>query len=181
MKISINCIICKKTFKVYPYRLKRINGVVKCCSKECYYKSKIGINVSKETKIKMSKSHGKPTWLNGQIPWNRGKKGLQKAWNKNKICNWRGKNHWNWQGGKTVISKKIKNSIEYREWRKSVLKRDNYTCLECSSNYNLEVHHIKEFCKYKKLRFDVDNGKTLCSKCHRETDNYGGRVLCQNA
>lgn len=55
----------------------------------------------------------------------------------------------------------------YRDWRKAVLKRDNNQCKICKSKIELEAHHIKEFSKYKDLRFIVDNGITLCKNCHK--------------
>lgn len=57
---------------------------------------------------------------------------------------------------------------KYRSWRANVLKRDNYTCTKCDKTSNLEVHHIKRFADYKELRYDMNNGITLCEGCHKE-------------
>ena len=57
-----------------------------------------------------------------------------------------------WCGGKTKASKLRKTSAEYKEWRDSVFKRDNYTCQKCGKNKCvLEAHHIKEQSKYPGL------------------------------
>ena len=37
----------------------------------------------------------------------------------------------NWKGGTTSISKLIRNSLEFKEWRKQVFDRDKYTCKKC--------------------------------------------------
>jgi len=78
-----------------------------------------------------------------------------------------GKRHPFWQGGITKEKVKIWRSKEYQQWRKSIFKRDNYTCQNCGkTNCWIEAHHIKEFAKYPKYRFIVKNGITLCRSCH---------------
>lgn len=79
-----------------------------------------------------------------------------------------------WNGGVSVINHIIRQSLEYRLWRESVFKRDNWTCQECGViGSRLNAHHIKEFSKYPELRFDINNGITLCKVCHIKTDNWG--------
>ena len=85
----------------------------------------------------------------------------------------KGANSHLWKGGKTKASKLIKTSAEYRSWRLAVFTRDGFKCTQCGSNKNLEAHHIKEQSRFPELRFDVNNGLSLCHECHKLTDNYG--------
>lgn len=68
--------------------------------------------------------------------------------------------------------KRQRHSYEYQVWRATVLLRDNYTCCRCGNkrdprrNVYLVAHHIKRWSIYPALRFDVDNGETLCNSCH---------------
>ena len=87
-----------------------------------------------------------------------------------------GEKHWNWQGGKTNESRRIRNSFEIKEWRKAVFARDNWTCQMCNVRGGVVLHadHIKSFAHYPELRFELANGRTLCITCHRETPTYAG-------
>jgi 5-methylcytosine-specific restriction endonuclease McrA len=82
-----------------------------------------------------------------------------------------------WRGGVTPRHALIRESAEYAEWRLSVLKRDGYTCVQCHSTKNLHADHIKQFAFYPKLRFAIDNGRTLCAPCHRKTRTWGNNGL----
>ena len=78
------------------------------------------------------------------------------------------KNH-NWKGGKRSIRAREQGRIEYSDWRRSVYDRDNYICQRCGERGGkLEAHHIKPFATHYELRFDVNNGMTLCKSCHKK-------------
>jgi hypothetical protein len=72
-----------------------------------------------------------------------------------------------WKGG-SKRNKKILDSGKYKNWRKKVFERDNYTCQICGYKGNkLVAHHIMSWSKFIKLRFVVNNGSTLCENCHK--------------
>jgi len=138
-----------------------------------------GIRLSPKTEFKK-----------GHIPWNKGLKGLKPYHNVEGLKKgrgyWRGKhqpkisgkNHWNWQGGITGEGVKIRVSLEYKIWRRNVFKRDDYTCQICGKKGGeLHADHIKSFALYPELRFDINNGRTLCVKCHKKTDSYMNNKL----
>lgn len=76
----------------------------------------------------------------------------------------------NWKNGVTSSNLKIRTSEQYKQWRLNIFERDNYTCVLCNIRGGyLEVHHIKKFSKYINLRFDLNNGVSLCKICHQKT------------
>lgn len=64
--------------------------------------------------------------------------------------------------------KQERHCKKYIDWRNEVFKRDAYTCKKCGQHGGtLNAHHIKLFSKYKNLRYDLNNGITLCEECHK--------------
>ena len=78
----------------------------------------------------------------------------------------KGKESCHWRGGITPLDKVIRHSDKYVEWRDSIFERDNYICQCCGTRKNLNAHHIESFATNIDLRFDINNGITLCEKCH---------------
>lgn len=70
---------------------------------------------------------------------------------------------------------RVMDSPEYRKWRWTVFRRDNYTCQICGKKVSghIEAHHIKSWKDYPDLRYDIDNGITLCKECHKEIHKAG--------
>lgn len=164
--IIITCKVCNKRFEVIPSRFKR--GDTKYCSLPCKYKDLKGRKLSQETRIKMSKSQsGNKNHFYGKHHSTEVRKKLSELHS--------GERHRDWKGGITPINERIRKSFEYKLWRESVFRRDNYTCVWCGDNRggNLQADHIKPFALYPELRFAIDNGRTLCVDCHRTTFTYG--------
>lgn len=91
----------------------------------------------------------------------------------------------NWRGGITPIREKIRKMFEYRQWRSDCFTRDDFTCQICGiRGGDLAVDHypkmfaqILDEYKIQNLEearncaelWNINNGRTLCIKCHRKT------------
>lgn len=117
-------------------------------------------------------------WLQskkGQVAWN---SGITKAQYPNGIAS--GENHGNWLGGRNGI----RDTAAFADFRRSILKRDNWTCQGCGdrnhrgrgSRVILHVDHIEPLCFAPDRALDPTNARTLCFECHKETDTYGQKV-----
>lgn len=83
-----------------------------------------------------------------------------------------------WRGGINKINDTIRKSVQYKIWREAVFKRDNYKCIWCGKKgSSLNADHIKPFAYHPELRFDVNNGRTLCLGCHKTTETYGHKCI----
>lgn len=108
---------------------------------------RVGFEHSEETKKRISEVQI------GRVPWNLGK---------------------GTKSSKNELTRKCKQA---RLWRKAVFERDDYTCQECGQRGgDLHAHHIKPFAYFPELRFAIDNGATLCVKCHKQTDTFGKKA-----
>lgn len=125
-----------------------------------------GIHISPKTEFKK-----------GFIPWSKGIKLPYPIWNKGKIGVMQMAKRElspHWRGGKSGENRLIRMSVQYQQWREAIFQRDNYTCVWCGQRGgNLQADHIKPFAYFPKLRFDLNNGRTLCKSCHLKTDTWG--------
>ncbi len=81
-----------------------------------------------------------------------------------------------WKGGVSKENRLIRRSIEFKLWRESVFKRDDYTCKKYrTKGVKLHPHHILNFSEYPELRFSKENGITLSEKAHWEFHQIYGK------
>lgn len=82
-----------------------------------------------------------------------------------------------WRDGVSTENHRLRQSKAFKDWRRGVFERDDYTCVFCHKRGGyLEPDHIKPFAYFPDLRFDVSNGRTLCKPCHKTTDTYGNKA-----
>ena len=80
-------------------------------------------------------------------------------------------NHPNWNPNLTDEERELKRATyENEQWRKSVFERDKFACQHCfdDTGGNLEAHHLYSWHAHESLRYEVNNGVTLCEQCHKD-------------
>jgi len=119
-----------------------------------------------------------------------GKKHKLETRKKMSLAHRREKHHF-WRGGISSLRKAIRNTFEYKKWRTNGFERDKYMCVIGGKKHGnkLNFDHIKSFSDIMienniksveesllcKEFWDINNGRTLCEKCHRKTDTWGMR------
>lgn len=86
----------------------------------------------------------------------------------------KGEEHPNWRGGRSPERSRRIGLQAYKDWRRSVFSRDNYTCVMCfKKGVPIHADHIKPYALFPELELDLKNGRTLCVPCHRQTPTWG--------
>lgn len=176
-RIKCECDYCGKKIEITPSRYE--NSEHHFCSREC--KDNYWIE-----NVKTGEEH--PRWIEKFIiqcdycgkdlePMTQ----LQINQNEHHYCSrecmgkWRsenvkGENHPSYNPDLTDEEREINRDYpEYKEWIKSIYKRDNYQCQCCGKHGgDLNAHHIYSFTDYEDLRTEIDNGICLCKDCHTE-------------
>ena len=80
-----------------------------------------------------------------------------------------GENSPHWIKDRSLLKKDNKrNDVAYGEWRKQVWKRDGWKCRinnkDCRGK--IIVHHILSWRDFPELRYNINNGITLCQAHH---------------
>lgn len=101
----------------------------------------------------------------------------------------RGEKSSSWKGGVTELRKLIRDSFKYRQWRSDIFTRDDFVCQICSVRggklqadhfpktfndifYEYNIKSLEDAYNCEEL-WNINNGRTLCYKCHRETETWG--------
>lgn len=129
--------ICDNCGLEYKEEMRNCKGIKTFCSGVCY-----GEWMSKNLRGENCPSYGRKRELNS-----------------------------NWNPNKTQEEREKGRHIEgYNDFIKGVYERDNYSCQVCrqeGNGHNLNAHHLNGYNWYKEGRTDVNNGITLCDKCHK--------------
>lgn len=67
-----------------------------------------------------------------------------------------------------LAKRQERNDTTYKEWRKKVWLRDNFKCKIANPDCcgRIEAHHILSWSEYPDLRYEINNGITLCHAHH---------------
>lgn len=117
-----------------------------------------GKHHTEQTKEKMRQARLK----NPSFYWLGKKRPEVKNWLANK-----GKNHYRWNPYRINILQD-RDCTEYKEWRMGVYSRDGFKCKIANSDCRgrIEAHHILNYKNHPELRYEINNGITLCQAHH---------------
>lgn len=159
-RLTIQCETCKKDYSVQPYRL--LQNKLQFCSMKCRNQHPHFKHLTVLIKD-LSREHLK------------------------------GERNWNWKGGITPLINKIRKLEQYKTWTLEVFRRDQFSCQDCQDKTggNLVAHHLTSFsyliqqnsittverAQECEVLWEIENGVTLCRKCHENTSNFGFKAM----
>lgn len=169
---SVRCKVCKEKFNVVPSRTVAGPQKAKFCSLKCR-----GIWYSRHCRGKNN-----PRYQSGIRVLNCercGKKFRKRKteaisiFRKRKFCSPECAKHGQIRlAGKAhplfkENSRRKDRRGKHGAWARAVISRDKATCQRCGARgVELHAHHIKPFHSHPEHRWDLDNGQTLCYRCH---------------
>ena len=167
-RIICVCRCCGETYDVNLHRVP----LTKYCSKICRSRmARLGQKHTEETKEKIRLSNtGKKMTEEQKKKMSIARTGIP-AFNKGmKRPEFSGENHPRWVKDRTKLktSRDKMYDTQYKYWMLDVKNRDGWKCKisnnDCSGR--LEAHHILGWKEYPELRYQLNNGITLCLAHH---------------
>lgn len=125
------------------------------------------VNLKKAWEIR--KKRGDVIWNKGKKHTEEHKKNLSLAWKERKFS---GPDHPRWIKDREKLAKHERHtSSAYKDWRIKVYRRDLFRCKISNSDCKgrIEAHHILSWKDHYNLRYEVNNGITLCHAHHPKT------------
>ena len=177
-RITVKCDYCGKDYETQECLLKNKNNHY--CSNECKNKAH-SLNMRKENNPRYNSENIKCDYCGKDFF--RSESGIGEHnfcspkcyWEYRKI-HYTKENHSSWNPNLTEEERiKKRHYEEYDIWRKLVFERDNYTCQCCKKDtHNNVAHHLDGYNWCENKRTDIDNGVTLCNKCHKKFHSIYG-------
>ena len=157
----LNCDACGKRYWVLNSRIELYDQHY--CSVEC---RGVGLSEQSRTTKTCEACGNEYDVVNSQAPFS--KTCSRKCDGIRKRTIYKGAGSPSWKGGLTDINMRLRGTIGYQEWRTAVFERDDYSCRCCGrpSKADIMAHHLNGFANFPDQRLDVDNGVTLCKRCH---------------
>lgn len=101
-----------------------------------------------------------------------------------------GENNWRWNPNRKEVFENCggRSNTEYKWWSKTVKNRDGNKCCIDDKNCSGKIvaHHILGYAEYPELRYEINNGITLCHFHHprkkedeRKNVGYFNKLLAQ--
>ena len=163
----INCEYCGKGFYLSPCYISRNK---RFCSNKCKFQSYVGSTISEETRKKLSLSH-----IGNVGYWKNKKRPLlfSEETRKRMGDSRRGEKSSRWISDRSQLKRcgdaaLDRRSYAYDNWRMQVWMRDEFKCRIANQDCEgrLEAHHILSYTKFVELRYEINNGITLCHAHH---------------